>query len=300
MLKGQKNRGAFRVDPERAVKGAVAVGQLPDVRLPRAPDYRPSDDPSFVGATTPLGADEDDDEDPPELDPQPGEDGYEGPGSEFGVRDQDITEADPALPTLGEPVRSKFLAEALAADPSSLTLPEATPRRSTMPGGTFQMPMTRERVIIFLRELELTGSFAAAGRAASPHLKGGGSGAFHTLMKADPAFREAVEETLDRCKGRVEREIMRRAFTPQRRPVVSQGAVLGYEDRYDNTLLLKVARKLDPEAWGEKQQVQHTGSIAVRAGVMVVPGTLTEDEYEQKYGRPALPGKKKDDDTSDG
>ena len=126
-------------------------------------------------------------------------------------------------------------------------------------------PMTEDRRRVFLEALATTGSMQAAAAAASPHCTGRRPGyeTFRDLIRSDPAFAEAVAEAKQRALGRVEEEIARRAFKPDERPIFGKdGALLGVQTdhRNANTLLLRLAERLDPEAWTPKKHLSGTVS----------------------------------------
>lgn len=146
-------------------------------------------------------------------------------------------------------------------------------------------PLTAERLRVFLTVLAETGSKMAAARAATPWSTGqqGGYHAFRKEWKNNPEFKEAVDEAYDSFLGRMNNEIVTRAFEPTKRPIFSQGEHVADELKYDNQLLMRVAQRHEPSKWNPKQQVEHTGQIT--HGVMVV-GALpaTDEEWEEKYG----------------
>ena len=128
--------------------------------------------------------------------------------------------------------------------------------------------LTDARKRAFLKALEETGSAPAAARAASPHSTGKRNciNTFRDARDRDPEFAAAWEEAVSRALGRVENEITRRAMTPTQRPIFSKGELVGHEDVYDNKLLLALARKLNPDEWSEKRQVEMKGSVDHRHG----------------------------------
>ncbi|MEQ8769224.1 MAG: hypothetical protein RIB60_01810 [Phycisphaerales bacterium] len=126
-------------------------------------------------------------------------------------------------------------------------------------------PMTEDRRRVFLEVLATTGSMQAAAAAASPHCTGRRPGyeTFRDLIRSDPSFAEAVAEARQRALGRVEEEIARRAFAPDERPIFGKdGKLLGVQSdhRNANTLLLRLAERLDPEAWTPKKHLSGTVS----------------------------------------
>ncbi len=74
-------------------------------------------------------------------------------------------------------------------------------------------------------------------------------------------FAMAWAEAEAAALAKVEAEVMRRAMTPTRRPVFSKGELVGHTEEYDNRLLVTLARRLNPEAWSERQRVEHSGEV---------------------------------------
>jgi hypothetical protein len=129
-----------------------------------------------------------------------------------------------------------------------------------------------ERKETFLRVLAETGSVAAACQAASPHAEGPRAckSTFFELRRRSPEFAAAWDEAIHAALGVVESEIMRRAMHPATSPVTDrQGNVIGTkEDRWPaDRLLLRIASRLDPQAWAERKREDHviSGSIAHHA-----------------------------------
>ncbi len=129
-------------------------------------------------------------------------------------------------------------------------------------------PIDDQRKAIFLSVLAATGSMSAAANAASPHAEAkdgrGGYSTFRDLVRRDPIFAEQVVAARDRALGKVEEEIVKRAFTPDERPIFGKdGQLLGVarDSRPANQMLLALARRLSPEAWSEKSQLQVDGRV---------------------------------------
>lgn len=121
-------------------------------------------------------------------------------------------------------------------------------------------PMTDERKETFLRVLSETGSFTAAARAATPWGTGKlpGYRTWYDLCKRDPEFAEAVAEARVAALGRIEEEIVRRAFKPDERPILDRtGKVVAVatDHRNANLMLLRAAEKLSPGDWAPKKNI---------------------------------------------
>ena len=129
--------------------------------------------------------------------------------------------------------------------------------------GHVQRPMTPERKALFLEALAATGSPTAAAEAATPWSKSphGGLSSFKDEKQRDPQFADDWERAVEAAVGKIESEITRRAFTPTRRPVYSKGEFKEYVEEYDNRLLVTLARKMNPDQWIERRQIEHSGSV---------------------------------------
>lgn len=121
-------------------------------------------------------------------------------------------------------------------------------------------PVTLERRDTFLRVLSETGSFTAAARAATPWGTGKlpGYRTWYDLCKRDPEFAEAVAEARAAALGRIEEEIVRRAFKPDERPILDRNGkvvAVALDHRNANLMLLRAAEKLSPSDWAPKKNI---------------------------------------------
>jgi hypothetical protein len=129
--------------------------------------------------------------------------------------------------------------------------------------------VTEARRDVFIRVLRETGSRAAAATAASPHTDGGKGGrpgyeTFRDLRKRDPEFALAVERAETEALGRVEAEIVNRAFTLDERPIFDRaGQKIGTQkdSRSANQMLLRLAEKLAPETWARRNKTEVEGRL---------------------------------------
>ncbi len=103
----------------------------------------------------------------------------------------------------------------------------------------------------------------AAARAATPWSRGekGGLESFRDLMRRDPTFALEVEEAKITALGRVEETIVQRAIEGVQRPIFQKGELVGHETVYSDHLLLKLAQRLSPDAWTDRQKVEHSGRV---------------------------------------
>ena len=157
--------------------------------------------------------------------------------------------------------------------------------------------VTEARKEIFLRVLGETGSRAAAAAAASPHTDGGngqrpGYETFRDLWKRDPEFALAVEQAEAKALGRVEAEIVNRAFTLDERPIFDrQGKRIGTQksSNASNQMLLRLAERLAPETWARRSKTEVQGHLVHHEGASVSIAVLeptdvlllAEDEQDQ-------------------
>jgi hypothetical protein len=144
------------------------------------------------------------------------------------------------------------------------------------------VPMDEARKAIFLNTLAETGSPSAAAEAATPwsQAKDGGLSAFRALREGDPAFAQAWDRAQSSLLAKVETEITRRAFEPNVKAVYWNGEKIGEELTYDNKLLLRLARKLDPEGWSEQQKIKIDGKLSTQHNHTMDLSKLSADELE--------------------
>lgn len=147
--------------------------------------------------------------------------------------------------------------------------------------GQAYLNITPERQALFLEVLAKTGSVNAACRATATEDHGprAGKSSWHDHRRRNPKFAEAWDNALIDALGTVEDEIMRRAMNPAKTPVTNRkGDVIGErEDRLSSDrLLLRMASRLDPEAWAERRrQDSHvTGEIRHQAQLALAPADI--------------------------
>lgn len=88
-------------------------------------------------------------------------------------------------------------------------------------------------------------------------------------LRANPAWAQRWEEARTLALGLVEAEIAKAALTVDERPIFDKsGKLLGVQrdSRPRNDMLKFLARKLDPDAWSEKRQLQMSGTVEHRHG----------------------------------
>lgn len=122
-----------------------------------------------------------------------------------------------------------------------------------------------ERERRFLETLAATGSVDAACQASATEAHGprAGKTTWYDKRRKDVQFAQAWDEALSAALGRIEAEIHRRAMEPAKSPIIDrQGNVVGHrEDRMSSDrLLLRLASRLDPDAWAERRKQDTTVS----------------------------------------
>lgn len=127
------------------------------------------------------------------------------------------------------------------------------------------LPMTEERKDIFLDTLSRTGSMASAATAANPPAKGNcgrpSTSMWYDLIRTDPEFAARVADAKTAALSMVEEELMNRAMSIPQIPIIDKnGNVVAHRpDTYASSkILLRVASRLDPEAWAERRKVDQT------------------------------------------
>lgn len=136
--------------------------------------------------------------------------------------------------------------------------------------GEMKLKMTEERRQEFLKALrEAGGVFSQACRIVSPKQAVPGASppaytTWKTLVERDETFASAVAEVLQLVRDDIHTEIRRRAMEGVQEAVIQKGTQATMADgqpafvtRYDNKLLLSLARRLDP-AWNESRNIQHS------------------------------------------
>jgi hypothetical protein len=127
------------------------------------------------------------------------------------------------------------------------------------------LPVTRERRETYLQTLRETGSHEAAAAAATPHGKGArpGGTTFRELRRRDPEFEIACKEAQDAFLGSLEKTIAHWATTGRERPIIDKnGNVVAVETfPPDAKLLLAALRRLAPDRWNERQQLEVSGTL---------------------------------------
>jgi hypothetical protein len=113
-------------------------------------------------------------------------------------------------------------------------------------------------------------------------------------LRANPEWAARWEEARTLALGRVEQAIAEAAFTVDERPIFdSKGNLLGVQrdSRPRNQMLQFLARKLDPDSWSEKRQLQMSGTVEHKHGpsegfgLYLTPHDvlLLEDEDRAKF-----------------
>jgi hypothetical protein len=130
------------------------------------------------------------------------------------------------------------------------------------------MRLTRARRETFLAELARHGIVARAARAASPHstVRDGAVSTFRQERARNPAFAATWDEAMERARGAVEAEVVRRGIEGWLEPVYQRGERVGEVRKYDSRLLELHAKRLVPE-YRERSQVELRADVRARAQV---------------------------------
>lgn len=137
--------------------------------------------------------------------------------------------------------------------------PNPTPPHESVPADI------RRRWNAFREVFRASGSFAAACNAAFPHLDpsipradyhGPGASTVHRWLRRYPELAAEYAEDRMAALGNVEAELARRSMLCERVPVFSRGQLVGWREswRDANSLLLRRAARLDPDAWAARTQ----------------------------------------------
>lgn len=68
-------------------------------------------------------------------------------------------------------------------------------------------------------------------------------------VRTEPVFAKRLEICRTQLKEQLNREIMRRALEPSRKPVIFRGKIVAYVEEWDTRHLEWVAERLMPELW---------------------------------------------------
>lgn len=88
-------------------------------------------------------------------------------------------------------------------------------------------------------------------------------------LRANPEWAQRWADAKEAALGLVEAEIAKAALTVDERPIFDKnGRLLGVQrdSRPRNDMLKFLARKLDPDAWSEKRQLQMSGTVEHKHG----------------------------------
>lgn len=130
----------------------------------------------------------------------------------------------------------------------------------------------------YLAVLEETGSFQAAADAVGINAK-----TAYNARRADEAFAELCEEALERYRGAIRAEIYRRGVEGWEEPVYQGGVQVGTVRKYSDRMLELEAKRVDP-SYRDKVGVEHSGGVAVTAGVLVVGAVVkSTDEWAEEH-----------------
>jgi hypothetical protein len=123
---------------------------------------------------------------------------------------------------------------------------------------------TRQRARdAFIAELRLRGNISDAARAAGLRRE-----TFYEWRAKDVDFAAAWNEALEEATDTMEREAWRRAVEGVEKPIVGrigkdQDGIVTYVQEYSDSLMQLLLKAHRPEKYRERQDIQHSGSVAI-------------------------------------
>ncbi len=114
---------------------------------------------------------------------------------------------------------------------------------------------TEKRYSLFLAELAKTGQVAASAKAAGVDR----SNAYQRRLR-NPTFAQRWDDAIESFADAVEAEAFRRAVTGITKGIWWQGARVGEEQQWSDSLLLAMLRAKRSREYGDKSKVEVTGA----------------------------------------
>lgn len=115
-----------------------------------------------------------------------------------------------------------------------------------------------QRKKVYLETLRKTSNKTIAARAAGV-AQNTVSNHYHKY----PEFAKAVDQCFDEAVDMMEHEVLRRGFLGVPKGVYYQGAKIGEEMQYSDTLALETLRALRPEKWQRNTNINLKGEVNV-------------------------------------
>lgn len=128
-----------------------------------------------------------------------------------------------------------------------------------------------DRQPAFLKAYARLGSIRKAAEAVELHRD-----THFAWMHRDPEYAAKFKGARAEYIERMEEEADRRAVEGVQRPVFYQGMICGYTTEYSDALIMFRLRRLDPDAYRERQAVEHSGP----AGGPINIKNLTDEDLE--------------------
>lgn len=109
----------------------------------------------------------------------------------------------------------------------------------------------------FFRALSKTGNIAQSARMA--HVK---FQHIYRLRKKDPDFAKRFKIAMRKAADAIDEEIYRRGITGYAEPVFHNGKITGKVRKYSDTLLIFLAKGVNPQKYRENYTINHKGKVA--------------------------------------
>jgi hypothetical protein len=137
---------------------------------------------------------------------------------------------------------------------------------------------TPERQAAFLDRLADGGNVMASAMAV-----GVTRATVYAARDRDDAFAEAWDDALERYAAALENELHKRVFEGVQRPIFQRGELVGHEALKSDRLLEIALKAHRPDRYSERFQasIDHT----VKAGVLMVPATMSLEEWTKQFVR---------------
>jgi len=118
--------------------------------------------------------------------------------------------------------------------------------------------------------------------------------------KDDPEFAEAFRIAEEKAADRLEQEAWRRAIEGVAEPVYHKGEVVGYIQKFSDTLLIFLLKGVRPEKYRERvsQEITGRGGGPIEASIRAEVSKLTPEERKQRIDE--LPKKREQENVTDG
>lgn len=142
------------------------------------------------------------------------------------------------------------------------------------------IPFDAEARAVFLAALEEFGTFIAAA-----DITGVSSATAYQTRAKEPAFAEDVEQALQRYRGHITAEAVRRAVTGWEEPVYQKGQFVGTVRKFSDRLMELLLKARGGTEWRDRVQVDQTSKVD--ATVTAAVGTAPLDTIAEAMRDPA-------------